>query len=268
MIQEVSTVDPTLASDIPWNESIARTDINLPTFRRTFKNPESTWTALSELGLDENALKRYLDYRTASLHGPFFFLWNFVFPKQNILSSMIEHSTYRDKKIRIYQVELDNSTTRQEQISEFNKEVDNLFDLASEEEFEDGMESEFSRTLISFIIEHGNNSIEILAPIFMNEKANAEIISEALRWIGRIEHPETKNIRLWLLERCLFCSSPLVRDGAILGLASMNDPTAIYFLRKAISKESIKELREDMKDVMFQLEACEDATASEENQEE
>lgn len=266
MNQEVSTVDPNLTPEIPWSESLARTDINLSTVSPTSKNPEFTWTAFSELDIDKNALKRYLDYKTASLHGPFFFPWNFVFPKQNIFSDLIEHSTYGDKKIRIYQVELDNSTTRQEQIGDLNEKVENFFELANEEEFEDGIESDFSRKLISFIMENGSKSVEVLAPIFVNEKANAEIISEALRWIGRIDQPETENIRLWLLERCLFCTSPSVRDGATLGLASMNASSAKYSLRKAIEKEYIKELHEDMKEVLSELETHEDAVASEENQ--
>ena len=85
-----------------------------------------------------------------------------------------------------------------------------------------------------------------------------EIISEALRWIGRLEHPETEYCRLWLLESSLFCSSPFIRDGAILGLASLNDPAAIPFIRKAIDKEPIRELQEDMKEIVSQLEICSD----------
>ena len=261
MNQEVSTVDKTISSDVPWGESFARTDINLHKVRSTFKKPEFTWTALPELGFDENVIMRYLDDKTADLHGSFFFPWNFIFPKPGIFSETIEHSTYGDKKIQVYKVELDNSTTRQNQIVDLNNEVENLIELANDLEFEDGMVSGFSKKLISFIERHGGNSIEALAPIFISEEVNAEIISEALRWIGRIEHQDTKNMRLWLLERCLFCSSPLIRDGATLGLASMNESSAKSFLIKAIQKESIKELREDMKEVLLELENLEDAAA-------
>ncbi|MCK4296646.1 MAG: HEAT repeat domain-containing protein [Candidatus Marinimicrobia bacterium] len=268
MSQEVSTVNPTFSPSILWSEGIASTDINLYPVRYTTKDLKAPSTYLLEMYVNENDLKRYLDYKTASLYSPFFFFRDSFFPKQTIFSDLMENATYGSNKIRIYQVELDNSTASQEQILDINEDVESLFELANEEEFEDGMESEFSRKLISFIIEHGNNSIEALVPILISEKANAEIISEALRWIGRIEHLETESLRLWLLEYCLLCPSPSVRDGATLGLASMNDPSAIIFLKVAIDKESINELREDMKQVLSQLETSEDAASFEKNQKE
>ena len=78
----------------------------------------------------------------------------------------------------------------------------------------------------------------------------------------RMEHKQTLNKRLWLLQRCLFCSSPSVRDGALLGLASMDDTSAIYSLRKAIERESYVELKEDMMKVLKQLETKSDVTNS------
>jgi hypothetical protein len=45
-----------------------------------------------------------------------------------------------------------------------------------------------------------------------------------------------------------------VRDGATLGLASLNDPQAITPLKQAIEREQIGELREDMQQVLDQLE--------------
>ena len=268
MNQKVSTIDPFFTPAIQWSESPASTDINLPSVRPDSTWSDFTWTDPLALDLDENLLKKYLDDKVFS---PLGLLpssrWNFLSTKKASVFNLNEYSTYCDKKVKIYKVELDNSTTRQEQTIDINKEIENLFELANEEEFEDGMESGFSKKLISLIIEYGANLIEELMPIFINEKANAEIISEALRWIGRIEHPETENIRLWLLERCLFCSLPSIRDGATLGLASMNDLSAKYSLRKAIKKEPIKELREDMKETLLELETYEDAATFKKDQE-
>ncbi len=159
----------------------------------------------------------------------------------------------------IRQIEQDNKTSQEKQIIDFNTKTEKLFELAIEEEFEDGVESSFSNKLQSFIKEHGNDGLLVLLPIFINEKVNAEIISEALRWIGRLEHPDTHYLRLWLLEKCLFCSSPSIRDGAILGLASMNDPAAISYIKKAIDKEPISALQQDMKEIVSQLETCTNA---------
>jgi hypothetical protein len=92
-----------------------------------------------------------------------------------------------------------------------------------------------------------------LTPIFINEQINPDIIAEALQWIGRIEHIPTHNDRQQLLERCLFCSSPYIRDVAALGIASMNDPCTIPSLKLAIAKVTIFELRKDMKQVLLQM---------------
>jgi hypothetical protein len=59
---------------------------------------------------------------------------------------------------------------------------------------------------------------------------------------------------LWLLEKCLESSSIFVRDGAILGIASLDDPFAISAVRKAIEKEACEGLRQNMQAVLQQLE--------------
>jgi len=136
-----------------------------------------------------------------------------------------------------------------------HNEIKQIFDLADDEAFEDGIESLFSRTLVSFIEKYGKEAIQSLSPLFINEQINPAIIAEALRWIGRMEHLPTYSDRLLLLEQCLFYSSPYVRDGAALGIASMNEPHAIPSLRLAIKKESISELREDMKELLMKIES-------------
>jgi HEAT repeat protein len=57
-----------------------------------------------------------------------------------------------------------------------------------------------------------------------------------------------------LLESSIFRSSARVRDGAALGLAFLDDPHAIPYLKRAIENEKYSELREDMQMVLAQLE--------------
>jgi len=137
---------------------------------------------------------------------------------------------------------------------EVERKVQALFEVAREEFFEDGIESQLSKGLESLVKKHGENAIEVLANLVINERINAEVAAETLRWLGRISHPSTYSSRLWLLERSLFCSSARVRDGAALGLASLDDSTAIPYLIQAIGREKITELREDMRQVLSQLE--------------
>ena len=150
---------------------------------------------------------------------------------------------------------LENSTAQQERLEEIDQKIEALFEAAKEQVFEDGMESEFSKELVSLVKKYGNAAMKVIADLIIYEKINAEVASEALRWLGRMDHPASYSYRLWLLERSLRCSSARVRDGAVLGLASLDDPHAITHLKEAIQREECNELREDMEQVLAQLES-------------
>jgi hypothetical protein len=134
-------------------------------------------------------------------------------------------------------------------------QIEYIFGEAKNEYFEDGMESRFSRKLISLIRKYKQDAIEAITCLIVYEKVNPEVASEALRWIGRMEHPESYMFRRWLLERSITLSSPYVKEGALLGIASMDDKHAIKYLQKAIETESCNELKADMKQVLEQLES-------------
>lgn len=136
---------------------------------------------------------------------------------------------------------------------ELKERFDYLFALAKEEVFEDGMESEFSRSLVTLIEKYQDAALEVLTELIIGGNMNPEIASEALRWIGHIENPVTHRARLKLLEHGLFSPSARIRDGAILGLASMDDPRAMRSLEQAIEDEEVPELHDDMMDVLEQL---------------
>ena len=129
-----------------------------------------------------------------------------------------------------------------------------LCEQARNEHFEDGMESEFSRNLMSMIQKVGSGVVEDLAVLILSDQINPEVASEALRWIGHIEHPSSYTRRLWLLETSLFRSSARIRDGALLGLSFLDDAHAVSYLERAVERERIEELKGDMKQVLEQLE--------------
>lgn len=133
------------------------------------------------------------------------------------------------------------------------EELRQIFFAAREEVFEDGMDSVFSRQLVDFMQNHGRPAIDILSDLLLLEQVNAEVAGEALRHVGYLEHPSTRLVRRRLLERCLYGSSARVRDGAILGLAGMDDPQSIPYVEQAVERESIAELQEDMQAVLEQL---------------
>lgn len=149
---------------------------------------------------------------------------------------------------------LEHSTELQEIPAELSRKIAVLFEAAQDQYFEDGMESEFSRGLTALIAAYGNMTVHELAYLVLSEKVNAEVASEALRWLGNMPHGSSCHCRLWLLERSLLCSSPMVRDGAILGLASLDDPRAIPYIKRAIEREQCEALRKNMEQVLVQLE--------------
>jgi hypothetical protein len=150
----------------------------------------------------------------------------------------------------------------QEQIERL---VDAIFKAARQEDFEDGMESTFSRALVSTIRQYGNRAMPEISYLILYKGSNDAVSSEALRWIGRVKDAETYGWRLWLLEKSLFSVSVLVRDGAMLGIASVGDRHAMPYLKRAIEKEDCVELREDMKEILRELEAVPDAAPPEED---
>lgn len=136
---------------------------------------------------------------------------------------------------------------------QLKRRIESIFTNEREEIFEDGMESSFSKELVSTIKKYGDPVIEILSELIDNRRIDIETAEEAMRWLGHIDHLPTYNKRLWLLKQSLQHDSVRVRDGALLGLASLNDPDAISELKKAIAVEQCLELREDMEQILLEL---------------
>jgi hypothetical protein len=156
-------------------------------------------------------------------------------------------------KVELSWVEDDNSTALKNDTDYVDELLEALFWKAKEHDFEDGIENPFSSELIELIFKFGNKILKEMSHFIVYEKINPHIAAEALRWIGKIEHPPSQQYRLWLLETSLNNSSPIVRDGALLGLASMDDASAISFLESAIKLETNSELKKDMIQVLDQL---------------
>ena len=131
--------------------------------------------------------------------------------------------------------------------------IENLFSFGRNEIFEDGTESYFSRELVALVRKHGGIALLDIARLITSEKADACVAAEAIKWLGRTHHPETHSFRRWLLLRALTSSSVLVREGAVLGLAFMNDPATISPLQQALEREQTPELRDDLSQVLRQI---------------
>jgi hypothetical protein len=141
--------------------------------------------------------------------------------------------------------------------------IHRLFESARELYFEDGMETDFSRGLVSLVKKYGNLAMGEISYLITCGRVAEEVASEALRWLARIDDASTYGWRLWVLEKSLSSKSPVVRDGAALGLVSMGDVHAIPHIRKAIDKETITELLYDLQGALKELEGCYERGGSE-----
>lgn len=155
---------------------------------------------------------------------------------------------------RIPRILPETSTSQPERAPKIDTKVRHAFAAAVDEIFEDGMCSEFSTRLEALVIDYGDACIEAVAKLLIYEEARPEIASEALRCLGRIDHPSSYSQRLWLLEKCLLSPSGAVRDAAALGLASLDDPRALPYVRQAADRERIPLLRTFLQQVVDQLE--------------
>ncbi len=133
-------------------------------------------------------------------------------------------------------------------------EVNRLFSLAIFIDLEPGMENDFSVGLEEVIEKYGEPALRAIERLILTEKTKSSIAMEALQYIGDTDSVKWRDERRKMLEHCLLESrSAWVRDGAGLGLASLDDPRSIPKLEEAISNTTCKALREDLTLVLDQL---------------
>jgi hypothetical protein len=149
----------------------------------------------------------------------------------------------------------ENATVQPEESQELSLAITIMFDTSKYEHFENGFESELARTIIALVTQHGNAAVIEIAYHIISNQVNAEVASEALRCLGDMTHSSSYDSRLWLLEYSLQNSSAMVRDGAILGLASLGDCHAMKYIQQAIQRELYKDLCDKMVQVFAYLES-------------
>lgn len=178
-----------------------------------------------------------------------------------------EPQVYRQAEAStVGEIEQGASTIMQQELTKYvESTIDHLFESAEEQYFEDGMESDFSRELVSLVKKYGNLAMGEISYLITCGRVDEEVATEALRWLGRIDDASTYGSRLWVLEKSLSSKSPVVRDGAALGSVSMGDAHAMQYIRKAIEQETIAELRYDLQGALKELEVSLDATPTTDN---
>lgn len=150
----------------------------------------------------------------------------------------------------------DSAFMQKELIRYVENTIAHLFETAKEQNFEVGMESDFSRELVFLVKSYGMLAMNEICYLITHERINSNVASEAIRWLAHMDDPLTYSWRLWLLEKSLESNSPIVRDSAVLGLISLCDADAIQYIEKAIERETIDELRYDLQGALQELKFC------------
>src|SRR6266849_5956946 len=97
----------------------------------------------------------------------------------------------------------ENDTSPVEVASELVEQVREVFERGADEFFQDGMESNFSRELLSFVAQHGRSAFEAMLRYVYSGQANPDSLGEALRWIADFDDPATLAQRWSLLRRSI-----------------------------------------------------------------
>ncbi|MFC1981340.1 HEAT repeat domain-containing protein, partial [Chloroflexota bacterium] len=101
---------------------------------------------------------------------------------------------------------------------------------------------------------HGRPIIRALRVLINRQELNNSLIYEGLVSIGRLQNSNTESDRFELLVGLLDHHAPIVRDGAIMGLSFMDNKKAIPYLRKTLTKETVRALRENIEVAISDLE--------------
>jgi hypothetical protein len=136
----------------------------------------------------------------------------------------------------------------------FWHKVSEAFAAAAEDTFEDGIETDFSRSLRSLIKTHGIAAVAGVEDLILSPETNIEVAVEATRLLGAVDDPASRPYRRTFLERLLDSASARIRHAAASALAAMDDPATLPALISAIERERNRRLRQYLELVVDQLE--------------
>ena len=138
---------------------------------------------------------------------------------------------------------------------EVEEQLEHLCLTAHDDQFEPGVESRFSEALQRLCAYYPVDVLQFLRTRLTDDETSPEVLSEILRWSSRQETGVIRALVIDLIVTGLHHASSLVRDAAALALAYLDEHAAVAYLQKAIERETVPELREDLRDLLHSLES-------------
>ncbi len=151
--------------------------------------------------------------------------------------------------------EVDNSTARQADSGFLNREASFLLEAASDTGAGDDPETQFYEQLQAFIARYQKQAVDALNTSIMSQQNKSFGVSKLLEAMGAIDDAVTVSERFWVLQRGLLSSSRMIRYGAALGFASLQDSRALPVLEHAVARELNEEVRSVVQQVITFLES-------------
>ena len=149
-----------------------------------------------------------------------------------------------------------------ERVRVLDEEVDAIVSLATEENIEDGMESDTETRLNRFVASHSVPGIQRFSTRLTSGCINFGAAADIVRVLGRITHEESHDERLWIATRLLRSDAPLARDASVVALEDLGDRRAVAALQRAVEVEPIPELRDDIEMALLELKRITDGVDS------
>jgi hypothetical protein len=137
--------------------------------------------------------------------------------------------------------------------SELRRRMRKLFFQSREERFESGIESSLAAGLTKLLADEGESALTEFRQLLFQPATIPDLAAEAIKAIARIERGISREQSRELLESGLMHLSALVRDAAVLGLATLGDAKSVPALTVALQHEPVPELREDLKQLLSEL---------------
>ena len=132
-------------------------------------------------------------------------------------------------------------------------EIEEIVSVATDENVQDGMESETEVRLGGFVAFRSVPGLRRLSARLASGCMNAGTVADVLRVLGQMEHKATHDERLWIATRLLRSDAPRARDASAVALEDLGDSRAITALEEAASVESVPELKADLEMALREL---------------
>ena len=137
--------------------------------------------------------------------------------------------------------------------ADLSQELSSIFELAAGEDFEDGVETEFSRRIEEFVRNSGLRGISLIEQALIAGTYREQYIAEALLWIGDMEHEESRAERRQLLKHALTSESIFVFDAAVSALSYLGDTSCIPALEETLEGVTFQPVRVNIENTIRYL---------------